>query len=257
MDGQKIKKVLEENFPIDLAYEWDNVGLQIGTMSKNINKILVSLDLTKEVVEEALLNRVDLIIVHHPLLFRAIKTINTDSYQGSIIEKLLANKIALYVAHTNFDISNVGMNKMLADMLNLTSQDIIEYTTETEGLGRIGKVKETDMSSYIEIVKDTFNISNALFIGDLNKKVTKVAITGGSGSSVWRLAKTKNADLYITGDVTYHTALDIKSLGLNVLDVGHNIEKYFGSYLKDLLMKNDVTSEVLLSKVNTNPYKFV
>lgn len=257
MDGQKIKKVLEENFPLDLAYEWDNVGLQIGTMNKNIDKILLSLDLTKEIVDEAVANKADLIIVHHPLLFRAIKTINTDSYQGNIIEKLLANKITVYVAHTNFDISNVGMNKMLADMLGLSSQDIIEYTTEFEGLGRIGNIKETDMSLYIEKVKEIFNVSNALFIGDMNKKVSKVAITGGSGSSIWRLAKRKNADLYITGDVTYHTALDIKSLGLNVLDVGHNIEKYFTIYMKDLLSENDIKAKVILSKVDTNPYKFV
>ncbi|MFK5882756.1 MAG: Nif3-like dinuclear metal center hexameric protein [Candidatus Izemoplasma sp.] len=257
MDGQVIKKVLETHFPIDLAYEWDNVGLQIGTMSKNFNKILISLDITKDTVDEAIETKTDLIIVHHPLLFRAIKTINTDSYQGSIIEKLLANNITLYVAHTNFDISNNGMNKMLADMLNIKNQEVLDFTTETEGLGRIGTVKEQNIEDFINFAKDTFSVNDARFIGNLNSKVSKVAITGGSGSSVFRQAKIKNADLYITGDITYHTALDILALGLNVLDIGHNIESHFGTYLKDLLVKENVKCNIILTEIDTNPYIFV
>lgn len=257
MDGQLIKKILETNFPIDLAYEWDNVGLQIGTMNKNFNKVLISLDLTKEVVEEAITNNVSLIIVHHPLLFRAISTINTETYQGNIIKQLISNNITLYVAHTNFDISNNGMNKLLADMLNLKNQEIIDLTTEEEGLGRIGDVSKTSVKDFIDFTKKTFNVQSARFIGNLNSTVQKVAITGGSGSSIYKQAKIKNADLYITGDVTYHTALDILSMGLNVLDIGHHIEAHFGQYLKELLITNRVDCEIILSQINTNPYIFV
>ena len=211
MNGIEIKKIFETYYPRDLAYEWDNVGLQIGTLNKEVNKILLSLDLTLEVVDEAIKEKVELIIVHHPLIFSPIKNINTDTYKGMLIEKLIKNEITLYVAHTNFDISNQGMNLILANMLNLKNQKILDYTTETEGLGRIGEIEEMSIKKAIQFVKETFKVEHARFIGDLNANVTKIAISGGSGSSNIYNAKKLKADLYVTGDLSYHYAHDVAS----------------------------------------------
>lgn len=257
MNGIEVVNVFESLYPRDLAYNWDNVGLQIGTLNKKITNILLSLDLTLEVIEEAIVNRVDLIIVHHPLIFKAMKYIRTDTYKGKIIEKLIKSNITLYVAHTNFDVSNYGMNTILANMLNLKNQEVLELTTEDEGLGKVGTVTPTAMTDYINAVKDTFKVGNARFIGDLNKTVTKVAITGGSGSSTIQGASNSSVDLLITGDISYHQAHDALAIGLNVLDIGHNIEKYFVNELKNILIKNGVDSNILISKINTDPYKFV
>ncbi len=257
MNGIEIIKIFESLYPKDLAYNWDNVGLQIGTLNKDIDKILLSLDLTLEVVDEAIKNGTELIIVHHPLIFSALKSINTNTYKGKVIERLIKSDIALYVAHTNFDVSNYGMNTILAKMLNLKNQEILELTTEDEGLGKVGETKPLMMSEYIDIVKSVFNVKNARFIGDINKVVNKVAITGGSGSSTIYSASKANVDLLITGDISYHQAHDALAINLNVLDIGHNIEKFFVHELKTILENKGVEADILISVVNTNPYKFV
>ncbi len=257
MNGIEIKKIFESLYPKDLAYEWDNVGLQIGTLNKEINNILLTLDLRTEVVDEAIAMKVDLIIVHHPLIFSPIKNINTDTYKGKVIEKLIKNEITLYVAHTNFDISNHGMNLILANMLGLKNQKIIDYTTDSEGLGRIGEVKELSMEKAISFVKETFQVEHARFIGNLDSSVRRIAISGGSGSRNIYNAKEMQADLYVTGDLSYHIAHDVLAIGLNALDIGHNIEKFFVYELKNVLKNAGVKSNIFISKINTNPYKFV
>ena len=257
MNGFEIINIFETLYPRDLAYNWDNVGLQIGSLNKDITNILLTLDLTLEVVEEAIKNKNELIIVHHPLIFSAIKSINTDTYKGKIIEKLIKSNITLYVAHTNFDISSYGMNNILANMLKLQNQEVLELTTEDEGLGKVGTIKPILMKEYINIVKDVFKVKNARFIGDLNEIVNKVAITGGSGSSTINSSSNNSVDLLITGDISYHQAHDALAIGLNVLDVGHNIEKFFVNELKKILIDKGVKANILISQINTDPYKFV
>jgi dinuclear metal center YbgI/SA1388 family protein len=257
MNGIEIINIFEKLYPRGLAYEWDNVGLQIGTINKDINNVLLTLDLTLEVVEEAIENKNELIIVHHPLIFSPLKSIKTDTYKGKIIEKLIKSDIALYVAHTNFDVSSYGMNTMLANMLNLQKQEVLELTTEDEGLGKVGTVNSIAMKDYINTVKDIFKVNNARFIGDMNKVVNKVAITGGSGSSTIKSASNNGVDLLITGDISYHYAHDALAINLNVLDIGHNIEKFFVNELKNILKDKGVKANILISKINTDPYKFV
>lgn len=257
MTGIEIINIFEGLYPRDLAYEWDNVGLQIGSIKNDINNVLLTLDLTLEVVEEAIDNNVELIIAHHPLIFEPLKSVNTDTYKGKIIEKLIKNDIALYVAHTNFDISAYGMNTILANMLNLKNQEVLELTTADEGLGKVGSVNSIVMKDYIPIVKETFKVQKARFIGDLNKIVNKVAITGGSGSSNIISASNNNVDLLITGDISYHHALDALAINLNVLDIGHNIEKFFVNELKNILREKGIDINILVSKINTDPYIFV
>ena len=257
MNGLEIKIIIESLYPKDLAYEWDNVGLQIGTLNKEISNILLTLDLRDEVVDEAISMKVDLIIVHHPLIFSPIKNINTDTYKGKVIEKLIKNEITLYVAHTNFDISNHGMNLILANMLGLENQEIIDYTTDSEGLGRVGDIKELSMEKAISFIKETFQVEHARFIGDINSSVKRIAISGGSGSRNIYNAKKVKADLYVTGDLSYHIAHDVLAIGLNALDIGHNIEKFFVYELKKVLKNAGVKSNIIISTINTDPYKFI
>lgn len=258
MKGTKLIATFENFFPQNLAYDWDNVGLQIGTLKKDVSNVLLSLDLTIEVINEAIEESCNLIIVHHPVIFGSIKNILTDNYQGMMIEKAIKNDIAIYVAHTNFDISNVGMNKILADMLGLKNQEIIEYTTDNEGLGRIGTLPEIQtVRELINNVKTLFNIDNAKYIGDLGKNIRTVAISGGSGSSLLRNSNIKKADIFISGDISYHHALDAINDGITVLDIGHNVEKYSLESLRVLLQTEVEKVHFHVSKINTNPYKIV
>lgn len=117
-----IFNLLEEWAPKDKAYDWDNVGLQIGSNGRLSTKIMVTLDVLESVVDEAIENNVDLIIAHHPLLFKALKRINTDTPEGRVISKLISHDITVYASHTNLDIASGGVNDMLANQLELKDQ---------------------------------------------------------------------------------------------------------------------------------------
>ena len=113
------------------------------------------------------------------------------------------------------------------------------------------------MKDAIKHIKKVFQVPTARFIGDINQTVNRIAISGGSGSSNMFNAVRKKADLFITGDVTYHKALDAKALGINTLDVGHHIEHHFMNHLKNVMIEEGITSTIITSKINTNPYEFI
>ena len=250
----------EEYFPTHLAYKWDNVGLQLGDESSKITNVLLSLDLTTDVIDEAIKMNSNFIVVHHPMIFSPVKSITTGTYLGNMLIKAIKNNINIYVAHTNFDISNYGMNKILADMLELQDQHIIEMETLEEGLGRYGVLKEpVSLMKFIRTVKSAFKIESAKLIGNVksDKTISSVAICGGSGSSLLTNDTLEICDIYISGDITYHHALDAINKGLIVLDVGHNVEKNSLNKLCNLITDFSKDFGVTISKVKTNPYKNV
>lgn len=255
MNVREIIEYLEQDYPEDLAYEWDNVGLQVGNPNQEVKKVLVTLDVTLEVINEAKMMGATMIIAHHPMIFRPLSQVRTDELSGQMIEQLLKNDLTLYVMHTNYDISNKGMNRILADKLDLIDQEIIDFTTDDEGLGRIGTVKEMTLKDFATKVKTAFGVKNVRLIGPLHQRLHKVAIVGGSGSSVIRKATALGADVLVTGDITYHHALDMKMSGLLGIDPGHHIEVAFVDALATDLADSFDQLLVVKSKVNTNPYQ--
>lgn len=255
MNGNKIQDLLEELYPTSYAEQWDNVGLQVGTMNKDIKGILISLDLTMDVIQEAKSNAANLIICHHPAIFSPLKTINSDTYLGKMIQSLLINDITLYVMHTNFDVSKFGMNTLLGEKLGLEDIRFFEEIDDNFGLGVVGTVAKQKAESLILTIKSKFDLDSVKYIGNPSDTIQKVAIIGGSGSSYIYKAIEQDVDLFITGDVTYHKALDSKNLGLNVLDIGHYFEFQGIKELMQILLSKGVRIPVLVTKVNTNPYK--
>lgn len=257
MNGKKIQQILESLYPTDTAENWDNVGLQVGTMDKDINGILISLDLTIEVIEEAIKSGFNLIICHHPALFTPLKTIDIDTYLGKMLQALIKNDVSLYVMHTNFDVSYYGMNMILGKKLGLSNMSFFDVIDEDFGLGVIGRIKRKRADDFIADIKLEFGLETLHYIGNLTDTIEKVAIIGGSGSSHIYQAIDSDVDLFITGDVTYHRALDAKNLGLNVLDIGHYFESHGIKELKQVLLSKRVTLPIKVSDINTNPYKKV
>jgi dinuclear metal center YbgI/SA1388 family protein len=257
MNGKKIQKILETLYPTSTAEKWDNVGLQVGTMNKNITGILISLDLTIDVIEEAIKNDLNLILCHHPALFNPLKTIDTDTYLGKMLQTLIKNDITLYVMHTNFDVSRYGMNMILGKKIGLTNMSFFDIIDEDSGLGVIGTIKRKRADDLIADIKLEFGLETLRYIGNLTDTIEKVAMIGGSGSSYIYQAIESDVDLFITGDVTYHKALDAKNLGLNVLDVGHYFESHGIQELKQVLISKGITLPIKTSNINTNPYKKV
>ena len=252
MNSIEIIKYFETKYPQDLAYDWDNVGLQVGTLNSKVERVLVTLDITKAVVKEAITNKVNLIISHHPLMFKPMEKLIYDSPRGWIIKNLVQNNISVYSAHTNFDVADQGMNDVLAAKIGIINPELLD---DVDNIGRFGKIEEITLDALIEELKVKFNLQTVKVIGKTDKMVDTVGVSGGSGSHHMYAAKKRNCDVYITGDVTYHTALDAVQLGLTVIDVGHHIEVIFVEYISKMLHDQFGNIEFIKSKINTNPYK--
>lgn len=260
MNGQIIRTFFDTRYPLDFAYAWDNVGLQIGTLDKTLTGILITLDVTQDVAKEALQKGANLIISHHPLIFKPLANIVTDSYKGQLIEQLLKSGITVYVSHTNYDLGHTGMNQVLADRLALTEQAVLDPIDDTHGLGRIGRLREPlGLNAAIAYIKQALSLRHARFIGvmDDDTRIQTLAISGGSGASQMHHVKASGADLYLTGDVSYHQAHDMRQLGLRTLDIGHYAEHLFAPALKKELEDYGVNVPIYASNINLDPFTFV
>lgn len=247
---------IEEKYPLNLAYNWDNVGLLVGDKNSNIEKIVVALEANEKVIDEAINEGVNLIITHHPFLFSKLNKIVKDDFKGNLVHKLIKNDISIYSMHTNFDIAKDGLNDYFLELMNLSSEEVLEQTFENDGLGRIVNIDKNLKELSLEIKKN-LNISDLRVVGNLENTCKKVAIVTGSGSSLMSLCVEKNIDTLITGDVKYHEAQDALDMNLNVIDCGHfGSEDIFKSVMKRFL-DNTFNVSVIESRVNLNPFKIL
>ena len=210
-------ELLEELMPSNLAEDWDNVGLMLGRKGKTVKRILLALDLSKEVVEQAVAQKIDLIITHHPAIFKKLKRVVDNDWQQDLLLTLAENGIAVYSAHTNLDCVSTGVNDVLAKLLKLEDTEVLD---DSNGLGRIGVVEETSLAEYAQVVKTALK-ADYVVVGDAGKQVHKVAVCGGAGSDLIDLALANGADTLVTGDVKYHSAQQAVFSGLNIIDAGH------------------------------------
>ncbi|WP_297488710.1 Nif3-like dinuclear metal center hexameric protein [uncultured Cetobacterium sp.] len=245
MKLSKIINCLEEKFPKNYSEEWDNVGLQVGRRSSEINKILLSLDLTEKVIKEAITENVQLIITHHPMIFKPLKAVTGDSTLGKKILSLIENNIAVYSMHTNLDSGKFGLNDYLGEnILGFEKGEILdkkEIDGEEIGIGRLYKLNSSiTIDQLILEIKEKLNIEKvSLVLSKENLLIKKVALISGSGASYWRKAKKLGADILITGDVKYHEALDAKEENFSLIDIGHfESEQMFGKILENILKEN-------------------
>ena len=253
MNHIEIIRFFEEKYPTDLAYDWDNVGLQVGSLNTKAKRVLITLDVTKNVVKEAIKEDVGLIISHHPLMFKPIKNILFDAPNGWMLKHLIQKNIAVYAAHTNFDQAEGGMNDILGNAIGIKSPKLLD---EIDNIGRFGAVEEQSLDDFIKHLKNVFLLDTVKVIRNKkNQIIRNVGISGGSGSHHMYAAKKRNCDVYITGDITYHTALDAKSLGMTLIDVGHHVEVIFIKAVKAMLEKQFPDVTFLASTVDTNPYE--
>jgi dinuclear metal center YbgI/SA1388 family protein len=265
-NGQTIIQAFEQLAPKKLAMEGDPIGLQIGRLNKPVKKIMVALDVLESVVDEAIQANVDLIIAHHPILYRPLKRLNTELPQGRIIEKLIKHDITFYAAHTNLDVAKGGVNDLMAEELGLKDISVLIPTTdnkgETLGLGRIGTLPEKlTLEQFAQRVKTVFDVKGARVVGSLTNEVQKVAVLGGDGNDFASHARFQGADVLVTGDIKYHIAHDAEASGLNIVDPGHNVEKVMKqgvmNYLQQFLTKENYDTTVIVSKMHTDPFSFV
>lgn len=241
MKCYEVLEKLEILSPVEYAEDWDNIGLLAGRRDKEVDIIYIALDATDDVIEEAVRLGADLLLTHHPLIFKKLSRVNTDDFIGRRVYKLIRNDICYYAMHTNFDV--MGMADAAADELALTDRDVLEVTYEDdiakEGCGRVGKLlKPMSVAECAEFVKKNFDIPNVRVFGCVDDMVENVAVMPGSGGSYIREAIKANADVMITGDVSHHEGIDAVAQGLKIIDAGHyGIEKLFVNYMKEFLTR--------------------
>lgn len=252
-DGELVVSVadiigfLEERFPLALAEEWDNVGLQLGAPCMACRTIMTCLTVTEAAVDYAVEMGVDLIIAHHPLIFTPLKSIIYKKLPGRIISKLLTHHISLYVAHTNADQALGGLNDWLALALDLSSIAVLqEDTPPTDGVaagyGRIGELASPlSLRDFVIYARQALRTETVRYIGDEDQRIRKVAVSCGSGSHLWPVALKARADVLVTGDVKYHTAMEVLDTPLALVDGGHfGTEAIFASELAKILESRSV-----------------
>lgn len=226
---------LEQLAPLFYAEDWDNCGLQVGRRDKRLNKIMIALTPGEAAVQAAVDAKVDMLLTHHPMIFKPIKAVTTDTVLGQSITKLIQHDINLYCAHTNLDIAIGGVNDTLANALSLRNVEILETITEAYGIGRVGVLEEPmPLEQFLEMVSRRLDCNHLSYHGSLQRMVQTVALCGGSGNSYLQAAKQVGADVYVTGDMKYHDAQLASELGICVVDAGHfGTEKLITKALAD------------------------
>lgn len=359
----------EQWVPKHLAVPEDKIGLQVGSLNKEIKKMMITLEVTEQVVEEAIEKEVDLIFAHHAVIFRPLKHIQTDSPSGRLLEKLIQHQIAVYIAHTNLDIASGGINDMMADALGLQNAKVLfatgneslyklavyvpnehgqavfdslmssgagaigdyshcsfqiegtgtfkpgedtnpfigsqgklekvkEIRIETivpesklkkciqamkkshpyeepaydiyplqlegpsYGLGRVGKLEHPiTLREFNERVKKAFGVKMTRVVGNLDTVIKKAAVLGGQGARYVSAAQFQGADVYVTGDIDYHTAQDALAAGICLIDPGHHTEEIMKQpvaqfFVEQLKQSKYRDTQILISETLTDPFQF-
>ncbi|WP_227395128.1 Nif3-like dinuclear metal center hexameric protein [Jeotgalibacillus aurantiacus] len=368
MNGHQVVQLMEQFSPKHLAMEGDPVGLQVGRLNRKVDKVLLTLDVTNEIVEEAIKSGAGMIIAHHPLIFRPLRSINLEEPSGQVIEKIIKHDLTVFAAHTNLDITKGGVNDWLAEKLGIQNPQVLVPTFEDKykklivfvpgtheetvrsalaeagagqigdysdcsftsngtgrfkpgagsdpfigtsgvvesveevkieviyqaslekkvlkalkqshpyeepaydvfeqsmpgekyGLGRVGAVEPVSLKDFAEKVKQTLDVPMVRVTGDHDKLVKKAAVLGGMGSKYMQSARFSGADVYITGDIDFHTAQDAEALGLSIIDPGHHVEKVMkkglAKQLSEMAEKQGFEIDFIPSALSTEPFKFV
>ena len=254
---------IESVAPVYMKMDWDNVGLLCGRRDKKVMKILVALDPFRNVIAEAIEEKADLIVTHHPLIFRdPLMAVNEDTEAGRCILTLIENGIAAINAHTNLDLAPGGINDVLAQTLGLHNITVInpegvDAQNRPYGLLRCGTVSgEISLQAFLTGVKEKLNCDGLRYV-DSGKPVRKVAVGGGSCADGMLEALEAGCDTFVTADVKYNQFRTAFELGLNLIDAGHfHTENPTMPVLCDKLQAAFPEVEVKLSANHSDCMKF-
>lgn len=361
--------IINQIAPPALAEDWDNVGLQVGDPANWIERLMIALDPCPEAVDSAIKSSCQLLLTHHPLIFKPLKRISTTDETGRLIHRAITNNLAIVSLHTNYDVTQNGINDLLAEAMGVTGcrplkishrEELVKltvfvpvthhdalmnallpfswmsgnyadcsFTTSGHGtfrplqgaapyIGKVGKrecveesrfemlIRRSDLQaalkamrkahpyevpafdiapllnegrqsgigrigilesgrtvkSFAESVKKCLGISSVRLVGDPDKRIAKVALCGGSGSSLLHDAAREGADLFLTGDIKYHDAREAQSLGIAVIDAGHFATERlmvagFSVQMKNELNKRRFEVEVLRCTAESDPFEVI
>jgi dinuclear metal center YbgI/SA1388 family protein len=220
MKARDIINVIEEFAPLSIQEKWDNSGLCIGSPDADVTSVLIGLDCTPELVDEAVECGADMIVTHHPLIFSGLKKISPEDQVGAAVIKAISNGISIYAAHTSADKVIAGVSGAMAAKLGLENVRILDEDGEGTGLGVVGDLPEPlTAAEAVSLVKDRFALKAMRTSRPVEGGISRVAMCGGSGGSLIGAAMASGAQLYISGDISYHNFFTKD--GFMIMDIGH------------------------------------
>ena len=265
MQIQQIIQELETWAPLSYQESYDNAGLLVGDPQQICKGVICSLDCTDQVVQEAIEKGCNLIVSHHPIIFKGVKQLIPGHYITRVIQKAIQHEIAIYAIHTNLDNILDGVNKTLADRLHLENRRILapipgikDKNNQEIGAGIVGELPlDTDAPEFLKWVKEKFNLTTLKHTSYPNKQLKTIALCGGSGSFLIDQVKAQKLDCFITSDLKYHEFFEADGQFL-LVDIGHGeSEQYVPGLIVAYLTGKFPTFAVLQSLVNTQPVTYL
>ena len=254
MKVRDVMKVIEDFAPLSIQEKWDNSGLCIGSPDAEVTSVLIGLDCTPELVDEAVACGADMIVTHHPLIFSGLKKIAPEDQVGAAVIKAVSNGISVYAAHTSADKVIAGVSGAMAAKLGLVNVRILDEDGEGTGLGVVGDLPEpVTAAEAVALVKDRFALKAMRASRPVEGMISRVAMCGGSGGSLIGAAMASGAQLYLSGDISYHNFFTKE--GFMIMDIGHyESEIEIVDILFSLLRKNFPTFAVRITQnLYSNP----
>ena len=260
----KIKEVvnaLEKFAPLPLQESYDNAGLQVGLTETEVSGALLCLDVTEEVVDEALEKGCNLIVSHHPLIFRALKRVSDANMVQRCLMKAILNHVAIVSMHTNIDNAVGGVNFKIAEKMGLENISLLAPKAVEGAEGGSGVIGELpvpmDAAVFVEMLKDVFHVKCVQANQLLQRKIRKVAICGGAGAFLLDDSVRAGADAFVTGEMHYHEFFDHEQQ-VQICVIGHYQSEQFTSELfKSIIEENCKGVRCCITQLNTNPIVYL
>ena len=260
----KIKDViraLEQFAPLPLQEDFDNAGLQVGLTEAEVSGALLCLDVTEAVIDEAVAAGCNLIVAHHPLIFRPLKQVSDANYVQRSVIKAIEHRITIVAMHTNMDNAWGGVNCRIAEKMSLTDVHIIAPKQVGEvsgGSGVVGSLPEPmTAASFVAMLKERFAVECLLTNELLRRPITTVAICGGAGGFLLGEAIAAGADAFVTGEMHYHDYFDHEQQ-IQICVMGHyQSEQYTAEVFRDIISRQCPGVRCMMTGINTNPIKYM
>jgi len=259
MTVKQITDVIENFAPLPLQESYDNSGLIVGRYDQEVSSALVCVDITEQVMQEALTTDSKMIIAHHPIIFHPLKRLNSASYIERVVQMAVRNDIALYACHTNLDSASQGMSHRLARMLGIRNAETLSYrnTQPESGFGIIGDIDPAAPLEFLFRVKRLLGIKSLRYSNTVFDTVRRVALCTGAGASLMEAAKKSGAQLYMAADFKYNDFLDADR-DLIIADIGHFESEYCAiDLIIDIIRKKFPNFALYASRCSLNPINYL
>lgn len=257
----EIAALIEEIAPVSIQMSFDNSGFLVGSRESKVNRVMLALEVSDDVIKDAIKQECQMIITHHPLIFHAEKSVTADTYQGKLLLRLISSGIALYSSHTPLDAAPGGCNDVLCDMFGLKNvHGIVPLGRSGEReyfCARVGSVDATVQELALTACKKLG--TDRVAVVDCGKRIRRLAVCSGSGGGILNECIAAGADALLTGELSHHEALALREASISAIICGHYQTEVpvLNSLLGHLQKRINVlkyNTDAVITSVVTDPY---